>query len=95
MPESLQRAMAVEQEARREAMAKIAAANGERDAVVALKEAADIMESNPIALQVRDKTISNSITILYIHTLLAATLSADPQHNLQQSDRSHRLSTAH
>lgn len=52
MPESLQRAMAVEQEARREAMAKVAAANGERDAVVALKEAADIMESNPIALQV-------------------------------------------
>lgn len=52
MPESLQRAMAVEQEARREAMAKVAAANGERDAVKALKEAADIMESNPIALQV-------------------------------------------
>ncbi|KAH8420987.1 hypothetical protein KR222_000618 [Zaprionus bogoriensis] len=53
MPESLQRAMAVEQEARREAMAKVAAANGERDAVVALKEAADIMETNPIALQLR------------------------------------------
>lgn len=59
MPESLQRAMAVEQEARREAMAKVAAANGERDAVVTLKEAADVMESNPIALQVSSHNSSN------------------------------------
>jgi len=57
MPESLQRAMAVEQEARREAMAKVAAANGERDAVKSLKEAADVMESNPIALQVSSHSI--------------------------------------
>ncbi|EDV98474.1 stomatin-4 isoform X2 [Drosophila grimshawi] len=61
MPESLQRAMAVEQEARREAMAKVAAANGERDAVKALKEAADIMEMNPIALQLRYLQTLNSI----------------------------------
>ncbi|XP_060654447.1 band 7 protein AGAP004871 [Drosophila nasuta] len=61
MPESLQRAMAVEQEARREAMAKVAAANGERDAVKALKEAADIMESNPIALQLRYLQTLNTI----------------------------------
>lgn len=61
MPETLQRAMAVEQEARREAMAKVAAANGERDAVVALKEAADIMESNPIALQVRETIYCDSM----------------------------------
>lgn len=95
MPESLQRAMAVEQEARREAMAKVAAANGERDAVVTLKEAADVMESNPIALQVSSHNSSESITIVNIVSSLAATLSADPQHHLQQSDRSHRLSTAH
>lgn len=94
MPESLQRAMAVEQEARREAMAKVAAANGERDAVVTLKEAADVMESNPIALQVSSH---NSPNLFYdsLYRFFAATLSADPQHHLQQSDRSHRLSTAH
>ncbi|XP_064535943.1 stomatin-4 [Drosophila montana] len=61
MPETLQRAMAVEQEARREAMAKVAAANGERDAVKALKEAADIMERNPIALQLRYLQTLNTI----------------------------------
>lgn len=61
MPESLQRAMAVEQEARREAMAKVAAANGERDAVKSLKEAADVMESNPIALQLRYLQTLNTI----------------------------------
>ncbi|EDW60171.1 stomatin-4 [Drosophila virilis] len=61
MPETLQRAMAVEQEARREAMAKVASANGERDAVKALKEAADIMEMNPIALQLRYLQTLNTI----------------------------------
>ncbi|XP_030563441.1 stomatin-4 [Drosophila novamexicana] len=61
MPETLQRAMAVEQEARREAMAKVASANGERDAVKALKEAADIMELNPIALQLRYLQTLNTI----------------------------------
>ncbi|EDW73848.1 uncharacterized protein Dwil_GK19468 [Drosophila willistoni] len=70
MPDQLQRAMAVEQEAAREAKAKVAAAQGERDAVKALKEAADIMESNPIALQLRYlqtlNTIANTNTKAYV-----------------------------
>ncbi|EDW95630.1 band 7 protein AGAP004871 isoform X1 [Drosophila yakuba] len=61
MPDQLKRALAVEQEAMREAKAKVAAAQGERDAVYALKEAADIMETNPIALQLRYLQTLNSI----------------------------------
>ncbi|XP_016976181.1 stomatin-4 isoform X2 [Drosophila rhopaloa] len=61
MPDQLKRALAVEQEAMREAKAKVAAAQGERDAVKALKEAADIMETNPIALQLRYLQTLNSI----------------------------------
>lgn len=95
MPESLQRAMAVEQEARREAMAKVAAANGERDAVVALKEAADIMESNPIALQVLLQLFINDSMLLKLSITFTAALSANSHHHLQQSDRSHCLSPAH
>ncbi|KAH8298482.1 hypothetical protein KR044_006125, partial [Drosophila immigrans] len=71
MPESLQRAMAVEQEARREAMAKVAAANGERDAVTALKEAADIMETNPIALQVSFNMVINILSIFKLNLILS------------------------
>ncbi|XP_017049935.1 band 7 protein AGAP004871 isoform X2 [Drosophila ficusphila] len=61
MPDQLKRALAVEQEAMREAKAKVAAAQGERDAVTTLKEAADIMETNPIALQLRYLQTLNSI----------------------------------
>lgn len=48
----MQRAMAAEQEAEREAQAKLAAAHGELNASINLKAASDIMKSNPIALQV-------------------------------------------
>ncbi|EDV36981.1 uncharacterized protein Dana_GF13229 [Drosophila ananassae] len=70
IPDQLKRALAVEQEAMREAKAKVAAAQGERDAVRALKEAADIMETNPIALQLRYlqtlNTICNDNTRSYV-----------------------------
>ncbi|KAH8277776.1 hypothetical protein KR018_006556 [Drosophila ironensis] len=70
IPQQLKRALAVEQEAMREAKAKVAAAEGERDAVRALKEAADIMQSNPIALQLRYlqtlNTICNDNTRSYV-----------------------------
>ncbi|BFG04867.1 stomatin-4 [Drosophila madeirensis] len=70
LPDQLRRALAVEQEALREAKAKVAAAFGERDAVKALKEAADIMETNPIALQLRYlqtlNTICNDKTLSYV-----------------------------
>lgn len=60
LPQSLQRAMAAEAEAAREAKAKIIAAQGEMDASKALKEASDIIGQSPGALQLR-----------YLQTLMA------------------------
>lgn len=53
LPQNLQRAMAAEAEATREAQAKIIAAKGEMDASRALKEAADVIAQSPGALQLR------------------------------------------
>lgn len=64
----LQKAMAAEAEASREARAKVIAAEGEMKASRALKEASEVMVDNPIALQVG--CFNNlSITIFLIHTL--------------------------
>lgn len=49
----MQRAMAAEAEAAREARAKVIAAEGEMKASRALKEAADVMADSPAALQLR------------------------------------------
>jgi len=54
LPPQLQRAMAAEAEASREAKAKVISAEGEKTASKALKEAADIMISSPAALQVSE-----------------------------------------
>lgn len=48
----LQRAMAAEAEAAREARAKVIAAEGEQKASRALKEAAEVIAESPAALQV-------------------------------------------
>ncbi|KRZ36018.1 Mechanosensory protein 2, partial [Trichinella pseudospiralis] len=53
LPVQLQRAMAAEAEATREARAKAIAADGEQQASKALKEAADIISQSPAALQLR------------------------------------------
>lgn len=52
LPQQLQRAMAAEAEASREARAKVIAAEGEMKASRALKEAADVINESPAALQV-------------------------------------------
>ena len=52
VPENLQRAMAAEAEAAREARAKVIAAEGEHKASRALKHAAEVITDNPAALQV-------------------------------------------
>ena len=49
----MQRAMATEAEATREARAKVVAAEGEQKASLALKQAADVINQSPIALQLR------------------------------------------
>jgi erythrocyte band 7 integral membrane protein len=52
LPVQLQRAMAAEAEAAREARAKVIAAEGEKKASRALKEASDVISQSPSALQV-------------------------------------------
>ena len=52
VPGKLQRAMAAEAEATREAGAKVIAAEGEHKASRALKHAAEVITSSPAALQV-------------------------------------------
>ncbi|CAF4605918.1 unnamed protein product, partial [Rotaria magnacalcarata] len=53
LPVQLQRAMAAEAEAAREARAKVIAAEGEQKASRALKDAADVIMQSPTALQLR------------------------------------------
>ncbi len=53
LPESMQRAMARQAEAEREKRAKIIHAQGEREAADTLAEAAEIIQSQPAALQLR------------------------------------------
>ena len=53
LPQMLQRAMAAEAEAAREAKAKVIAAEGEMNASRALKEASEIISESPQALQLR------------------------------------------
>lgn len=53
LPQQLQRAMAAEAEASREARAKVIAAEGEMNAARALKEASEVISESPQALQLR------------------------------------------
>lgn len=61
LPQQLQRAMAAEAEASREARAKVVAAEGEQKASRALKEAADVIMESPAALQLRYLQTLNTI----------------------------------
>ncbi len=58
LPVQLQRAMAAEAEAAREARAKVIAAEGEQKASRALREAADVIAASPSALQLRYLQVS-------------------------------------
>lgn len=53
LPVQLQRAMAAEAEAAREARAKVIAAEGEQKAARALREASEVIGDSPAALQLR------------------------------------------
>ena len=62
VPEQLQRAMAAEAEAAREARAKVIAAEGEHKASRALRHAAEVVADSPAALQLRYLQTLNSIS---------------------------------
>lgn len=62
LPTQMQRAMAAEAEATRDARAKVIASEGEQKSSKALKDAADIMSTSPGALQLRYLQTLNSIS---------------------------------
>lgn len=71
LPVQLQRAMATEAEATREARAKvIAAAEGEMRACHSLKEASDVISTSLAALQVRTYTRRYFVSYDYTLTLI-------------------------
>ena len=63
LPESMQRAMSKQAEAEREKRAKIIAAEGEQLSAAKLGEAADIIASHPIALQLRNLQVLSDIAV--------------------------------
>ncbi|XP_014290361.1 band 7 protein AGAP004871 [Halyomorpha halys] len=62
LPVQMQRAMAAEAEATREARAKVIAAEGEMKAARSLKEASDVIAESPAALQLRYLQTLNTIS---------------------------------
>eukprot|EP00090_Calanus_glacialis_P024965 TRINITY_DN3877_c0_g1_i1.p1 TRINITY_DN3877_c0_g1~~TRINITY_DN3877_c0_g1_i1.p1 ORF type:complete len:307 (+),score=65.29 TRINITY_DN3877_c0_g1_i1:30-923(+) len=62
LPQEMQRSMAAEAEATRDARAKVIASEGEQKSAKALKEAADIIAQSPAALQLRYLQTLNSIS---------------------------------
>jgi len=70
LPVQLQRAMAAEAEAAREARAKVIAAEGEQKASFALKEAAEVIQESPSALQLRYLQTLNSIAAEHNSTII-------------------------
>ena len=66
MPVQLQRAMAAEAEAAREARAKVVAAEGEQKASLHLKEAALVLEESTSALQLRYLQVQKQKSFLLI-----------------------------
>ena len=62
VPEQLQRAMAAEAEAAREARAKVITAEGEHKASRALKHASEVIMDSPAALQLRYLQTLSSIS---------------------------------
>lgn len=66
LPVQLQRAMAAEAEASREARAKVIAAEGEQKASRALREASEVIGDSPAALQLRYLQVSfHLLSILF------------------------------
>ncbi|XP_064396176.1 band 7 protein AGAP004871-like isoform X2 [Halichondria panicea] len=68
LPTSMQRSMAAEAEADREARAKVVSAEGEQRAARKLREAADVLDESPAALQLRYLQTLNTISAENNHT---------------------------
>uniref|UniRef100_A0A0A1XQ10 Band 7 protein AGAP004871 n=1 Tax=Zeugodacus cucurbitae TaxID=28588 RepID=A0A0A1XQ10_ZEUCU len=84
LPLQLQRAMAAEAEAIREAKAKVVSAEGELNASKSLKAASDVIASNPVALQARSHLFKhlNTFNITFMIILYIAALFANPKSHI-------------
>ena len=76
VPVQLQRAMAAEAEAAREARAKVVAAEGEQKASLHLKEAALVLEESTSALQLRYLQVTCNVETGKSQVFLLQTLNA-------------------
>lgn len=76
LPVQLQRAMAAEAEAAREARAKVIAAEGEQKASHALKEAASVIQESPSALQVNISVRAWSLNKIFFQLRYLQTLTS-------------------
>merc|ERR1712130_775539 len=70
VPAQLQRAMAAEAEAARNARAKVIAAEGEHKASRSLRQAAEVIMDSPAALQLRYLQTLNSISAEHNSTII-------------------------
>ena len=89
LPKNLQRAMAAEAEATREAQAKIIAAEGEHKASRSLKHAAEVLGDNNAAMQV--KYVGMSCVASISGLVFIASISSNPQHDLCREEQHHRV----
>lgn len=71
LPVQLQRAMAAEAEASREARAKVIAAEGEQKASRALREASEVIGDSPAALQLRYLQVMSQLKTIKKRDMLA------------------------
>jgi hypothetical protein len=106
LPVQLQRAMAAEAEAAREARAKVIAAEGEHKASRALKEAAEVINESPIALQLRylqtltaiaserNSTIVFPIPIELLHSLPLSSRASREEQREQREQREQQRESA-
>ena len=79
VPEQLQRAMAAEAEAARNARAKVIAAEGEHKASRSLRQAAEVIMDSPAALQVIIMATHHH------HPLVIVTLPTDTQQYISRT----------
>lgn len=107
LPVQLQRAMAAEAEASREARAKVIAAEGEFKASTALKEASMVIAESPAALQLRYLQVCVCLFFCFFKFsarqldrcsndyLVQRALCADSEHHFGREEFDHHFPTAH
>ena len=90
IPENLQRAMAAEAEAARNARAQVIQAEGEFKASRALREASQVVSANPAAMQVTLEQESRSIKLI-----ISASISPNPGQHLLREPEHHNIPSPH